>query len=649
ERFPLAHVSGGVSNVSFSFRGNNTVREAMHAVFLYHAIQAGMDMGIVNAGQLAIYEEIDPELRQRVEDVILNRRPDATERLVEIAERYKKEKRESPREDLSWRAWPVEKRLEHALVKGIDAFIEEDAEAARQKLQSPLQVIEGPLMAGMNVVGDLFGAGKMFLPQVVKSARVMKKAVAYLVPFLEAEKAAKGQEHHAKGKILLCTVKGDVHDIGKNIVDVVLQCNDFAVVNLGVMVPCEKILEAAVEEKVDIIGLSGLITPSLDEMVRVAEEMERRNFQIPLLIGGATTSVIHTAVKIAPKYHAPTIHVKDASRAVGIVQSLLSEDLRQALIEKTEAEYARRRAIHLDRQAHAEMLSIEAARENRLRLDWDAYTPPRPRLLGIEVFDDVPLEELTERIDWTPFFRTWEFSGRYPRIFEDPLVGKEARRLHEDARAMLARLVAEKWVRAAGIIGLFPANSVGDDIEIYADEGRGRLLGTFHHIRQQQKKRGDAPNLCLADFIAPRQSGKIDYLGLFAVTAGIGIDRHITTFEAGHDDYDSILLKALADRLAEAFAEWMHERVRKAFWGYAPQEDLTNEELIAAAYRGIRPAPGYPACPDHTEKATLWRILDVERRTGIRLTESYAMLPAASVCGWYFAHPEARYFGTGKL
>ncbi|HEB97881.1 MAG TPA: methionine synthase [Thiotrichales bacterium] len=667
QHLPHAKVSGGVSNVSFSFRGNNPVREAIHAVFLYHAIQAGMDMGIVNAGQLAVYEEIPEELRERVEDVVLNRRPDATERLLEIADRYKGDgSAQEKKEDLAWREWPVEKRLEHALVKGIDTYVEEDTEEARQKYERPIQVIEGPLMAGMNVVGDLFGAGKMFLPQVVKSARVMKKSVAYLLPYIEAEKDENSQ---AKGKILMATVKGDVHDIGKNIVGVVLACNNFEVIDLGVMVPANEILDKARYHDVDIIGLSGLITPSLDEMAHVAKEMQRQGFKIPLMIGGATTSRVHTAVKIEPHYEGTTVYVKDASRAVGVAQNLVSEELREDYVAGIKSEYEKVREQHQGRQRKTEWLTLAEARANKAPIDWQAYEPPRPRVLETDEaameapapelvsanghrvlrFDGYPLESITEYIDWTPFFRTWDLAGRYPGILEDDKVGEEARKLFADARAMLDQIIEEGWLQARAVFGFFPANQVGDDdIAVYADETRAQPALTLHHLRQQTRKpRG--PNLCLADFIAPRETGLADWLGAFAVTAGLGIKEHLERFEQAHDDYHAIMLKALADRLAEAFAELLHRRVRREFWGYAPDEALDNQALIGEAYRGIRPAAGYPACPDHTEKALLWRLLDPVDNAGIALTESFAMHPAASVSGWYFAHPEARYFGVGKI
>jgi 5-methyltetrahydrofolate--homocysteine methyltransferase len=647
---PYVQVSGGVSNVSFSFRGNDPVREAMHSVFLYHAIKAGMTMGIVNAGQLAIYEDISPELRERVEDVILNRRPDATERLLEIAGRYKGEAGAKKAEDLAWRSWPVEKRLEHALVKGIDEFVVEDTEEARQKYEHPIQVIEGPLMDGMNVVGDLFGAGKMFLPQVVKSARVMKRAVAHLIPYIEAQKAASGNTSKSNGKIVMATVKGDVHDIGKNIVGVVLQCNNFEVIDLGVMVPCERILETARREGADMIGLSGLITPSLDEMVHVAKEMKRQGFDVPLLIGGATTSPAHTSVKIDPQYEGPVVYVKDASRSVGICQQLMTPASRQEFAAKVKAEHAERRAQHQGKRTKSPQLTIAQARANRFQGGWDTYTPPVPRFLGVRTFEDFSLEELTRYIDWMPFFNAWEFSGKFPDILTDPVVGDQVSTLYADARKMLKQIVRERWLTARGVIGLFPANTVDDDdIEVYTDDSRTQVLARLHFLRQQKGKADGQPHTSLADFVAPKSSGKHDYIGAFAVTAGIGIERHLERFEQAHDDYSSIMLKALADRFAEAFAERMHERIRREFWGYAPDERLTNEQLIKEEYRGIRPAPGYPSCPDHTEKATLWRLLDVETNAGIKLTESFAMYPTAAVSGWYFSHPGSHYFPLGKI
>ena len=646
---PHALISGGVSNVSFSFRGNNPVREAIHSVFLYHAIRAGMDLGIVNAGQLAIYEEIPVELRERVEDVILNRRPDATERLLDIAPRYQTgEGAAVPEKEQEWRSWPVAKRLEHALIKGIDEFVETDTEDARQQSERPLHVIEGPLMDGMNVVGDLFGAGKMFLPQVVKSARVMKKAVAYLIPYIEAEQA--DGERRTNGRIVLATVKGDVHDIGKNIVGVVLQCNNFEVVDLGVMVAAQKILDTAREHQADMIGLSGLITPSLDEMVNVAREMHRQGFTVPLLIGGATTSVMHTAVKIDPQYPGPVVYVKDASRAVGVAQNLIGPDSREGFVARTKADYVQKRAQHANRRNREPLLPLARVRANRPVLDWSAYIPPKPAFLGARTFEDYPLAELAERIDWTPFFHAWELRGRYPTILNDAEQGEQARHLFADAQAMLDHLITDRWLEARGAIGFFPAHRIGDDdLALYADESREQVLMTLHHLRQQGPKPAGKPHYCLADWIAPRESGVADYLGAFAVTAGIGIDERVREFERAHDDYRAILLKALADRLAEAFAERLHERVRKEFWGYAADETLGNDDLIAERYRGIRPAPGYPACPDHTEKGLLWRLLDVDRTAGIHLTENFAMTPTAAVSGWYFSHPEARYFGVDRL
>jgi 5-methyltetrahydrofolate--homocysteine methyltransferase len=644
---PHALISGGVSNVSFSFRGNDPVREAMHTVFLYHAIAAGMDMGIVNAGQLAIYEQIDPELRAVCEDVVLNRRADATERLLEIAARYKGGGGMRRTEDLEWRKLPVAKRLAHALIKGIDDYIIEDTEAARLSCERPLQVIEGPLMDGMNVVGDLFGAGKMFLPQVVKSARVMKRAVAHLVPFIEQGKDAAAPR--ANGRIVMATVKGDVHDIGKNIVGVVLQCNNFEVIDLGVMVPCEKILETARREQADFIGLSGLITPSLDEMVHVAKEMQRQSFEVPLLIGGATTSPAHTSVKIALQYHSPVVYVKDASRAVGVCQTLRQPVERVAFIAKVSEEHARRREQHAAKTVKSPQLSLAAARANRVRIDWTVYSPPAPRVPGVQSFDAYPLGELLGYIDWMPFFNAWEFAGRFPDILTDPVVGEAASNLYADARRMLKTLIAERWLSARAVVGLFPANAVGDDVEIYASEAREQALVTLNFLRQQKGKPEGQPHECLADYVAPKASGVRDYFGAFAVTAGIGIEEHVARFEHAHDDYSAIMLKALADRLAEAAAEHFHERVRRELWGYAAAETLTNEQLMREEYRGIRPAPGYPACPDHTEKAKLWQLLDVERNAGIHLTDSYAMYPTAAVSGWYIGHSQARYFAVGKI
>ncbi len=649
EELPHAMVSGGVSNVSFSFRGNNVVREAIHSVFLYHAIRAGMDMGIVNAGQLAIYEDLPADLRDAVEDAVLNRREDATERLLEVAEKYKDQASGSAAKakDLSWREVPVEKRLEHALVNGIDEYVVDDTEEARLAADRPLSVIEGPLMAGMNVVGDLFGAGKMFLPQVVKSARVMKKAVGHLIPFIEAEQ---GGEVRSNGKIVLATVKGDVHDIGKNIVGVVLQCNNFEVVDLGVMVSCEKILDAARREQAQMIGLSGLITPSLDEMVHVASEMKRQNFELPLLIGGATTSPAHTAVKIEPQYEGPVIYVKDASRSVGVAQALVEPRTRDALVEKTRRDNARRREQHAGKTRLAPQLSLYEARRRRHEIDWNAYTPPRPAFTGVRVFDRIDLAVLTNYIDWMPFFNAWEFHGKYPAILSDATVGEAATALHDDARAMLEKIVREEWLQARAVLGLFPANTADhDDLLLYSDDERTMTLERLCHLRQQRAKpEGQAQN-CLADFVAPSASGLDDYIGAFALTAGIGIDERVAQFEKAHDDYNAILLKALADRLAEALAEYLHERVRVEHWAYAPEERLGNKELIAERYRGIRPAPGYPACPDHTEKGKLWSLLDVEKNIGLHLTDSYAMYPTAAVSGFYFSHPDARYFSVGKI
>jgi 5-methyltetrahydrofolate--homocysteine methyltransferase len=646
DRLPHALVSGGVSNVSFSFRGNNPVREAMHAVFLYHAISAGMDMGIVNAGQLAIYDEIPVELRDVVEDVILNRRDDATDRLLEMAGKYRGDGSTVAKEvEQEWREWPVTKRLQHALVKGLDAFIVADTEEARQAAEHPIEIIEGPLMDGMNVVGDLFGAGKMFLPQVVKSARVMKKAVAHLVPFIEEEQ---GGEPRKLAKIIMATVKGDVHDIGKNIVGVVLQCNNFDVIDLGVMVPRDRILDTARRENADMIGLSGLITPSLEEMVQIAREMKRQDFELPLLIGGATTSPAHTSVKIDPQYEGAVIYVKDASRSVGVVQKLISPTGRSGYVETIKKECAERRERHANKGRLKPQLSLEQARANRAVIDL-SIAPTVPELTGVRVFDDIPLAELVDYIDWMPFFNAWEFHGKFPAILKDDIVGEAATNLYSDAQSMLDQIVAEGWLQSRAVAGLFPANTVGDDIAVYGDESRDTVLATLHQLRQQRKKPGGQPNLCLADFIASQDSGVADFIGAFAVTAGLGIESHVAAFERAHDDYNAILLKALADRLAEACAEYMHERIRKELWGYASDEELVNNALIDETYRGIRPAPGYPACPDHMEKATLWRLLDVERNTGIELTESFAMYPAASVSGWYFAHPEAKYFQVGKI
>ncbi|MEZ2416691.1 methionine synthase [Luteibacter sp. RCC_6_2] len=651
KRFPSSHVSGGVSNVSFSFRGNNPVREAIHSVFLYHAIAAGMDMGIVNAGALAIYDDLPEELRERVEDVVLNRRPDGTERLLEIADRYKGGKGEVAVETAAWRDKPVVERLTHALVHGIDQFVVEDTEEARLVARRPLDVIEGPLMTGMNVVGDLFGAGKMFLPQVVKSARVMKKAVAHLIPYIEEEKLRSGDAGKNNGKIVLATVKGDVHDIGKNIVGVVLQCNNFEVIDLGVMVPTQKILDIARAENADIIGLSGLITPSLEEMSQVAREMERQDFRVPLMIGGATTSRAHTALRIEPHYKSPTVWVKDASRAVGVAQSLVSKDLVDEFMTKVRAEYAEVRDRHKSRGAGKQLVPLSKARAQRYTGDWQAYTPPTPRVPGVTVFDDYDLAELRGYIDWSPFFNAWELAGKFPAILDDEIVGPQATELYNDAQAMLDKLIAGKWLTAKGVIGFWPAAQSGDDIEVYADAGTGKrkAMTTLHHLRQQVDKPADRPDFCLSDFVAPKDSGVQDWIGGFAVTAGIGIDEHVARFEAVHDDYSSILLKALADRLAEAFAERMHERVRKEFWGYQPDEALDNDALVAERYRGIRPAPGYPACPEHSEKRTLFDLLQATEHTTIQLTDSFAMYPTAAVSGWYFSHPDSQYFVVGRV
>ncbi|MBB3229893.1 methionine synthase [Halomonas stenophila] len=648
EHLPHAMVSGGVSNVSFSFRGNNPVREAIHSVFLYHAIRAGLTMGIVNAGQLAVYDDLPEELREAVEDVVLNRRSDSTERLLDLADKYKGDGSGGARkEDLEWRSWEVEKRIEHALVKGITAYIEDDTELARQRATRPIEVIEGPLMDGMNVVGDLFGAGKMFLPQVVKSARVMKQAVAYLIPYIEAEKS---EDTQAKGKIVMATVKGDVHDIGKNIVGVVLQCNNYEVIDLGVMVPAEKILQTARDENADIIGLSGLITPSLDEMVHVAKEMQRQGFTLPLLIGGATTSKAHTAVKIEPGYEHPVIYVTDASRAVGVAGKLLSPGLKEAYVAEIRAEYETVRERNARRRPKAAEISYAEARRHKPAIDWADYTPPRPALEGLQVFDDYDLTKVVERIDWTPFFMSWQLAGKYPRILEDDKVGEAARSLFADAQDMLARMIDEHLIQARGVIGLWPANSVDDDvIEVYADESRAEVVERLHHIRQQTTRNREGVCYSLADFVAPKASGKPDWIGGFAVTAGHGVEALANRYKAAGDDYNAIMVQALADRLAEAFAEHMHERVRKEFWGYVPDETLDNEALIAEKYQGIRPAPGYPACPDHTEKATLFRLLQAETHAGLELTESFAMWPSAAVSGWYFAHPQSKYFSTGKI
>jgi 5-methyltetrahydrofolate--homocysteine methyltransferase len=645
---PHAKTSGGVSNFSFSFRGNEPVREAMHTAFLYHATKAGMTMGIVNAGQLGVYAEIPKELLERVEDVIFNRRADATERLVEFAETFKGQRKDAA-SDLEWRKGTVQERLTHSLVKGITEYIIADTEEARQMYARPIEVIEGPLMDGMNVVGDLFGSGKMFLPQVVKSARVMKQSVAHLVPFIEEEKKRLGTVGaKAKGKVVMATVKGDVHDIGKNIVGVVLQCNNFEVVDLGVMVPAERILETAKQENADMIGLSGLITPSLEEMAHFAREMERLGLELPLLIGGATTSRTHTAVKIEPNYSGPTVWVPDASRAVGVATQLASAEQRAKYLEEVRADYAKVREAHA-RKTGQKSIPLEAARANAVKVDWSAYVPPRPRSLGFASLKNYPLEKLVDFIDWAPFFQAWDLAGKYPDILDDPVVGEAARNVQKEGRAMLDRIVRGRWLTASGVYGLWPANSVGDDIEIYADEKRSRVAATWHNLRQQNEKPPGNPNQCLADFVAPKDSGVADYMGAFAVTAGLGIEEKLAEFQAKNDDYGAIMLKALADRLAEAFAEHLHWRVRTEFWGYAADEKLTNAELVAEKYRGIRPAPGYPACPDHTEKADLFALLDADRNAGITLTESFAMLPTAAVSGFYLSHPDSRYFAIGKI
>ncbi|BBE52035.1 Methionine synthase [Ferriphaselus amnicola] len=649
KNLPYAKISGGVSNVSFSFRGNEPVREAIHTVFLYHAIKAGMSMGIVNAGQLGVYEELPKDLREAVEDVVLNRHPDAGEKLVTLAENFKGGGKAQV-EDLEWRKGTVQERLTHALVRGITTYIVEDTEEARLQAKLPVEVIEGPLMTGMNVVGDLFGAGKMFLPQVVKSARVMKQAVAHLIPYIEAEKLRSG-DTSTKGKILMATVKGDVHDIGKNIVTVVLQCNNFEVINMGVMVPCQQILDMAREHKVDIIGLSGLITPSLEEMAHVAKEMERQGFTIPLLIGGATTSRVHTAVKIEPNYPSGTVvYVTDASRAVGVCSNLLSDTLRDGYIAEIKSDYQAAREQHEGRKGKASYVSLGEARAHGFKTDWANYVPPKPAFTGVKELRDYPLSEIAQYIDWTPFFQAWELAGRYPKILKDEVVGEEATKLFADAQAMLKRIVDERWLTANAVFGLFPANSVNaDDIEIYTDESRSSVAMTWHNLRQQTKKPESIPNYCLADFVAPKDSGLADYLGAFAVTTGLGIDARVAEFEKQNDDYNAILLKALADRLAEAFAELLHARVRREFWGYAADEGLDNDSLIEEKYRGIRPAPGYPACPDHTEKGALFDLLQAPQNADITLTESYAMLPTAAVSGFYFSHPKAQYFATGKV
>jgi 5-methyltetrahydrofolate--homocysteine methyltransferase len=645
ENLPGAHVSGGVSNVSFSFRGNNKVREAMHSAFLYHAISNGMDMGIVNPTMLEVYSDIEPELLIHVEDVLLNRRPDATERLLELAETVKGDGKKKE-VDLSWRNASVQGRLSHALVKGLVEFIDEDVEECRKLYSRPIEVIEGPLMDGMNIVGDLFGSGKMFLPQVVKSARVMKKAVAYLLPYIEEEKGGKSS---SAGKILMATVKGDVHDIGKNIVGVVLGCNNYEVIDIGVMVPAEKIIETAIKENVDVIGLSGLITPSLDEMEHVAKEMERANLQIPLLIGGATTSKVHTAVKIEKHYtKGQTVHVLDASRSVTVVESLLGYKKEQ-FVEDLKLEYQKLREHHEKHRGAKQLISLSQAQANKFQIDFDQNDITTPNFLGVQEFRTIPLENLVPFIDWTPFFQTWELHGRFPKILEDEIVGSEAKKLYQDALNMLNEMVSEKWIEARAVIGLFPANSVGDDIEIYSDEQRSQVIGIQHTLRQQTKKVSGQPNLALSDFIASKETGIKDYIGCFVVTTGIGLEKHVERFEKDHDDYNSIMVKALADRLAEALAEYMHREVRINHWGYSSNENLSNDDLIKESYRGIRPAPGYPACPDHLEKIGLFNLLNATELTGVSLTETLAMLPASSVSGWYFGHPEAKYFGLGKI
>jgi len=644
-RFPLSHISGGVSNVSFSFRGNETVRQAIHTVFLYHAIRAGMDMGIVNAGALPLYDDLDADLREAVEDVVLNRNPEATETLLTLAERYRGKKGEKKVENLAWRDQPVRARISHSLVHGIDQYIIEDTEEARAEAARPLDVIEGPLMDGMNVVGDLFGAGKMFLPQVVKSARVMKKAVAHLLPYIEAEKLRTGDTGKSNGKIVMATVKGDVHDIGKNIVGVVLACNNFEVIDLGVMVPAQKILDVAKAENADLIGLSGLITPSLEEMSHVAREMQRQGFTLPLLIGGATTSRAHTALKIDPHYKSPTVWVKDASRAVGVAQSLISIELREPFVAANASDYAEIRERHRNRDGGKRLVSLAKARGQRFDGGWNEYDPPAPKQPGLHAFDDYPLEELVPLIDWTPFFQAWELAGRYPAILTDEVVGTQASELFRDAQAMLKRIVDEKWLTAKAVFGLWPANSIGDDVVADVDG----TPATLYFLRQQADKPPERPDFCLADFIAPRDSGKRDWIGAFAVTAGIGIDAHVKRFEADFDDYNAILLKALADRLAETLAERIHQRVRTEFWGYADDETLDAEALIDEQYRGIRPAPGYPACPEHSEKATIFKLLDPATNAGMQLTENFAMTPAAAVSGFYFSHPRSQYFVVGRV
>ncbi|GHB65849.1 hypothetical protein GCM10008107_13600 [Psychrosphaera saromensis] len=645
---PHAKISGGLSNVSFSFRGNNPVREAMHSVFLYYAVQAGMDMAIVNAGQLGVYDDIPLELRDAVEDVILNRRDDATERLLDLAPKYRGDGIAVEAETQEWRGWEVTKRLEYALIKGITQFIEEDTEQARLHFDRPLQVIEGPLMDGMNVVGDLFGEGKMFLPQVVKSARVMKQAVAYLNPYIEEEK----EEGSTNGKILMATVKGDVHDIGKNIVGVVLQCNNYEVIDLGVMVPCQKIIDTAIAEKVDIIGLSGLITPSLDEMVHVAKELTRQGLDLPLLIGGATTSKAHTAVKINEHYEHPVVYVPNASRSVSVVSNLLSKDLRVPFLQQLEKDYERVVIQHHRKRSSTQYISFEQARANKFKVDWDAYQPPKPKKLGIHEWHDISIKTLREYIDWTPYFLTWQLSGKYPSILKHEVVGEQAQKVFDDANEMLDRFEKTGELKAKAVFGLFPANSIDESIEVYSNDESGKDKQTqlvLHQLRQQLKTRNSSPNYCLSDFVAPKETGLDDYIGAFAVTAGFGADELAEQFLAEHDDYNNIMVKTIADRLAEALAEYLHQQVRKEYWGYAADETLPNDDLIREKYQGIRPAPGYPACPEHTEKSKLWQLLDVEKRIGMNLTESYAMWPGASVSGWYFSHPDSKYFAVSKI
>ncbi len=648
ENLPLAKVSGGISNLSFSFRGNDLIRETMHSVFLYHAIQAGLDMGIVNAGALPVYDEIPPDLLKLIEDVVLNRRKDATERLIMYAETLKNKGKKEV-EQKEWRKGTVEERLKHALIKGILDYIEEDIEEARQHYERGLKIIEGPLMEGMNVVGDLFGSGKMFLPQVVKSARVMKKAVARLLPYIEAENIENPMASNSAGKILLATVKGDVHDIGKNIVGVVLTCNNYEVIDLGVMVPSEKIIQTAINQNVDVIGLSGLITPSLEEMVHVAKEMQRMGLSLPLLIGGATTSEIHTAVRIDPQYSAPVVHVRDASRSAGVLSALLSSENQKAYGEKIKLQYQSVRKQYEETRSESQFVSMREARENKLKLSFSPDMIKEPSFTGNKYFYDFPLEELRDYIDWTFFFHAWKMNGKYPSIFEDPVKGTEARKLFDEAQKMLDDMMIKKMILARGAIGFYPCNSIGDDVEIYADEKRSQTIATFRFLRNQQKKDGNSPNLCLADFIAPGDKGPVDYIGFFVVTAGLGLEEWVNYYESQLDDYSAILVKILTDRLAEAFAERLHQLVRKEYWGYVPEENLDITAILKEEYQGIRPAPGYPACPEHSEKRVLFSLLDPENHTGISLTENYAMYPAASVSGYYFSHPESHYFALGKI